>query len=35
LRAYADAGVERVFIWPIAEPEQQLERFRQDVAPLV
>jgi alkanesulfonate monooxygenase SsuD/methylene tetrahydromethanopterin reductase-like flavin-dependent oxidoreductase (luciferase family) len=35
LRAYSDAGVERVFIWPVAEPEQQLERFLQDVAPLV
>jgi alkanesulfonate monooxygenase SsuD/methylene tetrahydromethanopterin reductase-like flavin-dependent oxidoreductase (luciferase family) len=35
LRAYSDAGVERVFIWPVADPEQQLERFLQDVAPLV
>jgi alkanesulfonate monooxygenase SsuD/methylene tetrahydromethanopterin reductase-like flavin-dependent oxidoreductase (luciferase family) len=35
LRAYSDAGVERVFIWPVADAEQQLERFSQDVAPLV
>jgi alkanesulfonate monooxygenase SsuD/methylene tetrahydromethanopterin reductase-like flavin-dependent oxidoreductase (luciferase family) len=35
LRAYSDAGVERVFIWPIADAEQQLERFIRDVAPLV
>jgi hypothetical protein len=35
LRAYSDAGVERVFIWPVADPEQQLERFLQDVVPLV
>jgi alkanesulfonate monooxygenase SsuD/methylene tetrahydromethanopterin reductase-like flavin-dependent oxidoreductase (luciferase family) len=35
LRAYADAGVERVFIWPVAEAEHQLERFIRDVVPLV
>jgi alkanesulfonate monooxygenase SsuD/methylene tetrahydromethanopterin reductase-like flavin-dependent oxidoreductase (luciferase family) len=35
LRAYADAGVGHVFIWPLAEPERQLELFMQDVVPAV
>ena len=35
LRAYADAGIDRVFIWPIADAEDQLARFMQDVVPLV
>jgi alkanesulfonate monooxygenase SsuD/methylene tetrahydromethanopterin reductase-like flavin-dependent oxidoreductase (luciferase family) len=35
LRAYAEAGIDRVFIWPVADAEQQLERFMLDVAPLV
>jgi alkanesulfonate monooxygenase SsuD/methylene tetrahydromethanopterin reductase-like flavin-dependent oxidoreductase (luciferase family) len=35
LRAYADAGIERVFIWPVGDAEQQLERFIHDVVPLV
>jgi alkanesulfonate monooxygenase SsuD/methylene tetrahydromethanopterin reductase-like flavin-dependent oxidoreductase (luciferase family) len=35
LRAYADAGIDRVFIWPVADAEDQLARFMQDVAPLV
>lgn len=35
LRAYADAGVDHVFIWPLAEPERQLELFMQDVVPAV
>jgi alkanesulfonate monooxygenase SsuD/methylene tetrahydromethanopterin reductase-like flavin-dependent oxidoreductase (luciferase family) len=35
LRAYADAGIERVFIWPLADGPSQLERFMRQVAPLV
>jgi alkanesulfonate monooxygenase SsuD/methylene tetrahydromethanopterin reductase-like flavin-dependent oxidoreductase (luciferase family) len=35
LRAYAGAGIDRVFIWPVADAEHQLERFMRDVAPLV
>jgi len=33
LRAYADAGVDHLFIWPLAEPERQLELFMQEVVP--
>jgi alkanesulfonate monooxygenase SsuD/methylene tetrahydromethanopterin reductase-like flavin-dependent oxidoreductase (luciferase family) len=35
VRAYAEAGVDRVFLWPLADAERQLERFMQDVARLV
>jgi alkanesulfonate monooxygenase SsuD/methylene tetrahydromethanopterin reductase-like flavin-dependent oxidoreductase (luciferase family) len=35
LRAYADAGVDTVFIWPLADGTEQLERFMTRVAPLV
>jgi alkanesulfonate monooxygenase SsuD/methylene tetrahydromethanopterin reductase-like flavin-dependent oxidoreductase (luciferase family) len=35
ISAYADAGAERVFLWPLADELRQLEVFRQDVAPLV
>jgi alkanesulfonate monooxygenase SsuD/methylene tetrahydromethanopterin reductase-like flavin-dependent oxidoreductase (luciferase family) len=35
LRAYADAGIERVFIWPVADAERQLERFMREVVPAV
>jgi alkanesulfonate monooxygenase SsuD/methylene tetrahydromethanopterin reductase-like flavin-dependent oxidoreductase (luciferase family) len=35
LRAYADAGIDRVFIWPVANAEDQLARFMQEVVPLV
>ncbi|HEU0072765.1 MAG TPA: LLM class flavin-dependent oxidoreductase [Dehalococcoidia bacterium] len=35
LRAYAEIGVERIFIWPLANPNAQLETFMQDVAPFV
>ena len=35
LRAYADAGFDRVFIWPIADVNEQLERFMSEVVPLV
>jgi alkanesulfonate monooxygenase SsuD/methylene tetrahydromethanopterin reductase-like flavin-dependent oxidoreductase (luciferase family) len=31
LRRYAAAGVDLVCIWPVADPERQLERFMQDV----
>src|SRR5690606_24544635 len=34
LRAYADAGVDTVFIWPLADGTEQLERFMSKVAPL-
>jgi alkanesulfonate monooxygenase SsuD/methylene tetrahydromethanopterin reductase-like flavin-dependent oxidoreductase (luciferase family) len=32
---YQEAGAERVFVWPLADELHQLERFRQDVVPLV
>jgi alkanesulfonate monooxygenase SsuD/methylene tetrahydromethanopterin reductase-like flavin-dependent oxidoreductase (luciferase family) len=35
LRGYAEAGMDTVFIWPLADAEHQLERFMRDVAPLV
>lgn len=35
LRQYRDAGVQRVLIWPVADPIHQLERFKTRVAPLV
>jgi alkanesulfonate monooxygenase SsuD/methylene tetrahydromethanopterin reductase-like flavin-dependent oxidoreductase (luciferase family) len=35
LRAYAATGVERVFVWPLADAEAQIETFMRDVAPLV
>jgi alkanesulfonate monooxygenase SsuD/methylene tetrahydromethanopterin reductase-like flavin-dependent oxidoreductase (luciferase family) len=35
LSAFAKAGVQRVFIWPVADEIQQLERFWNDVRPLV
>jgi probable F420-dependent oxidoreductase len=35
LKAFADAGVQRVFIWPVADEVNQLERFWNDVRPLV
>lgn len=35
LRAYADAGVDTVFIWPLADGTEQLERFMSRVAPLI
>jgi hypothetical protein len=34
-RAYAGAGIDRVFIWSVADAEDQLARFMQDVVPLV
>ena len=35
VRAYADAGVDRLFIWPLADAERQLERFMREVVPAV
>ena len=33
--AFQAAGAERIFVWPLADELQQLERFREDVVPLV
>ena len=35
LRAYADAGMDTVFVWPLADAEKQLELLMHEVAPLV
>ena len=35
ITAYAQAGAERVFVWPLADDLRQLESFRTDVIPLV
>jgi alkanesulfonate monooxygenase SsuD/methylene tetrahydromethanopterin reductase-like flavin-dependent oxidoreductase (luciferase family) len=35
ISAYQEAGAERIFVWPLADELQQLERFREDVVPLV
>ena len=35
LDAFARAGVQRVFIWPVADEQRQLERFWDTVRPLV
>ena len=35
LRAFALAGAERIFVWPLADEARQLELFRERVAPLV
>jgi len=35
LTAFANAGVQRVFIWPVADEVRQLERFWNEVRPLV
>ena len=35
LAAFASAGVQRVFIWPVADEVQQLQRFWNEVRPLV
>ncbi len=35
LRAYQDAGIDNVFVWPLADAEEQLERVMRDVVPLV
>jgi hypothetical protein len=33
--AYARAGAQRVFLWPLADERAQLEVFRDRVAPMV
>jgi alkanesulfonate monooxygenase SsuD/methylene tetrahydromethanopterin reductase-like flavin-dependent oxidoreductase (luciferase family) len=35
ISAYRDAGAERIFVWPLADDVDQLERFRNEVVPLV
>jgi alkanesulfonate monooxygenase SsuD/methylene tetrahydromethanopterin reductase-like flavin-dependent oxidoreductase (luciferase family) len=35
ISAYAEAGAERVFVWPLADELRQLEAFREHVVPLV
>ena len=35
ISAYQAAGAERIFVWPLADELHQLERFREDVVPLV
>ena len=35
LTAYADAGVHRMFLWPVGDPIEQLELFGEHVAPLL
>ena len=35
ITAYQEAGAERIFVWPLADELQQLERFREAVVPLV
>jgi alkanesulfonate monooxygenase SsuD/methylene tetrahydromethanopterin reductase-like flavin-dependent oxidoreductase (luciferase family) len=35
LTAFANAGVQRVFIWPVADEARQLERFWNEVRPLI
>jgi alkanesulfonate monooxygenase SsuD/methylene tetrahydromethanopterin reductase-like flavin-dependent oxidoreductase (luciferase family) len=35
ISAYAEAGAERVFLWPLADELRQLEAFREKVVPLV
>ena len=33
--AYAQAGIDQLFIWPLADAEDQLARVMHDVVPLV
>jgi len=35
ISAFQEAGVQRIFVWPLADELHQLERFRQEVVPLV
>ena len=35
LSAYVEAGIDQVFIWPLADPHDQLERFMREVVPLL
>ena len=35
ISAFRASGAERIFVWPLADEVEQLERFRADVVPLV
>jgi alkanesulfonate monooxygenase SsuD/methylene tetrahydromethanopterin reductase-like flavin-dependent oxidoreductase (luciferase family) len=35
LRRYDEAGANLLFVWPLADPERQLERVMREVVPLV
>lgn len=35
LSSFAQAGVQRVFVWPVADEEEQLERFVSTVRPMI
>jgi hypothetical protein len=35
LRAFSDAGVQQVMIWPVTDEERQLELFCEQVIPLL
>ena len=35
LRAFSDAGVQQVMIWPVTDEERQLELFCEQVVPLL
>jgi hypothetical protein len=35
LSRYAQAGCERVYIWPLGEEQRQLELFASEVAPMI
>jgi len=35
LSRYAEAGCDRVYLWPLGDEQRQLERFAGDVAPLI
>jgi alkanesulfonate monooxygenase SsuD/methylene tetrahydromethanopterin reductase-like flavin-dependent oxidoreductase (luciferase family) len=35
IAAYAEAGAQRIFVWPLADDLRQLELFRERVTPLV
>jgi alkanesulfonate monooxygenase SsuD/methylene tetrahydromethanopterin reductase-like flavin-dependent oxidoreductase (luciferase family) len=35
LTRYAAAGVQRVFLWPVVSPVEQIELFRERVSPLM
>ena len=35
LSAYAEAGAQHAFVWPIADELEQLDRFQERVAPRV
>jgi len=35
LAGYAEAGAQRVYVWPLADELRQLELFREHVTPLI